>query len=197
VSAPESNPPAPRDGSAAEVAELLRRERAGDERAREALVGCLYAELHRVAEALMAGQRPDHTLQATALVSELYVRLDHASAGPWKDREHFLAYASLAMRSVLIDHARAKKAVKRAAMRELLPLDRIVIEYEGSAVDLETLDAALRKLERSDPQIVRAIVARYFAGATAEQAARMSGISPRTFDRRWRTARAWLYKELQ
>lgn len=161
------------------------------------LVSKLYKELHCMAAAMMKGQRPDHTLQATGLVSELYLRLCQAQSGPWKDRDHFLAYASVAMRSVLTDHAREKKTAKRTCEREEVPLDRIVIEYEGFSGDLHAFDEALKKLEVSDPNLVVSIVARFYGGATPEEAARMGGFSTRTFERRWKVARKWLFKETQ
>lgn len=182
---------------AREIEALLARASRGEDGARELLIDCLYSELHEIAAALMQGQRPDHTLQATALVSELCVKLGRGAAGPWNDREHFISYAARAMRSVLTDHARSKKTIKRNRTREGLALDRILIEYEGRALDIATLDEALHKLECSNPRIAKAIEARFYAGATPDEAARMAGLSRRSYDRQWRIARIWLYKELR
>ncbi|MBL8897109.1 MAG: hypothetical protein JNM84_05755 [Planctomycetes bacterium] len=180
-----------------EIDALLVRIAAGDESARGLLIRCLHDELHLIARQIMQGQRKDHTLQATALVGELYLRIGRKGCGRWNDREHFLAYASCAMRSVLTDHARRKNTGKRHSEREHLDLEQILVEYEGRAFDVLALEEALVKLEQMKPQIATAIVARFYGGATALEAAKLAGLSPRTFDRDWEFARKWLFKEVR
>jgi RNA polymerase sigma factor (TIGR02999 family) len=189
--------PADDDGARREIDTLLERIRSGEHAAREELIRLLHDELHQIAAAIMHAQRPDHTLRATALVNELYLRIARRRTRPWNDREHFIAYAAKAMRNVLRDYAKWKDAEKRRAQREEIDIERIFVEYEGRAIDLLALENALEKLTQSNPQVVAAIEARFYGGATAEEAARIAGLSPRTFDRQWRIAKAWLYKELQ
>ena len=179
------------------ITELLRSAEAGSPTAREELFHCIYSELHRTAEALMRKQPRGHTLQPTALVSEVYLRLFRGTPGPWNDRRHFLLAASRAMRHVLIDHARRKSSDKRQQNRSSASLDELVMEYEDRALDLEALQKALERLEVFDPQMTRAIELRFFGGASVDEAARVLDLPRRTFERRWQMTRAWLYKEIR
>ena len=180
-----------------ELVALLRRAASGDQDARDALVEALYAHMHQVARLLMKNQPSGHTLQATGLVAECYLRLFRQQSQGWNDREHFLRCAARAMRRILIDHARRRKARPHESRREAAELDEIELEYEQRAVDIEQLGAALDRLAAFDPQMAQGIELRFFAGATAEEAALAVGQPQRTFERRWQSARAWLFKELR
>jgi RNA polymerase sigma factor (TIGR02999 family) len=180
-----------------DISTLLESIRAGDAQAREELVVRLYGELRDCAERQMRHQPATHTLQATALVNEVYLRLCRSTAGPWQDRRHFLRAAAAAMRNVLVDHARGRGRAKRDGRRVELPLDRVACEFEERAFDLEGLDRALKELEQADPDMAAAVEARFFAGATLEEAAVAAGVSKRTFERRWQATRAWLYTRMR
>jgi RNA polymerase sigma factor (TIGR02999 family) len=180
-------------GSAATT--LLAAMARGDTKARDQLVELLYAELRAQAGRMVGGQAAQGTLNATALVDEACMKLFGGSAS-WRDRGHFLAAASTAMRHVLIDHVRRRKRQKRDGVVEYVPLDEIVDAYEARAVDLEALDVALRKMAEFNPEMARAVELRFFGGVTVDEAASVLGLSRRTFERRWETARAWLWREL-
>ena len=180
-----------------EVTVLLRRLSRGEEQAREELVPLLYRELRALAGRLMAREREDHTLQATALVNEAYVKLvGHADAG-YQDRQHFLAVASRAMHQVLVDHARARHSQKRGDGRASVALDHAVQAFERSASDLVALDEALVALEEMDPELARLTELRFFAGLDTTATAEALGVSKRTVERGWNTARAWLRGRLE
>jgi RNA polymerase sigma factor (TIGR02999 family) len=154
-----------------------------------------YDELRRLAAAYMRRERPGQTLQATALVHEVYLRLAGAGA-PWQDERHFIGIAARAMRQILVERARARGAQKRWA-----GLDRVSLSHAlAAAVDpeglLPALDDALAKLERLDPEQARIVDLRYFAGCSIEETAELLQMSPATLKRRWSLARAWLFREL-
>jgi len=183
----------PRD----DITSLLRRIARGERDAREEAFALLYRELHDQAECAMRGQPGRHTLQATALVHEMWIKIEARRAQGWNDRRHFLATASHAMRQVLVDHARARRRLRREPPGEQEPLDRIVVSYEERALDLVALDDALRRLAEFNPDMAQAVELRFFAGASSEEAAEILGISSRTFERRWSAARTWLRAELE
>ncbi len=179
------------------ITDLLRRMSRGDAEAESALLAFLYEELHRVARACMRGQPPGHTLQATALVHEAYLRLVRLRDFPWKDRDHFLAVAARAMRSVLVDHARGKGRAKRGGKnRRRHPLDSVVVSYEERALDLLALNDALERLAGLDAQAAKVVERRFFGGMTVEEVARGLGVSVRTVERDWEMARTWLHRAL-
>ncbi len=162
----------------------------------EFLVTLLYKELRRLAAGCLRRERPNHTLQPTALVNEAYLRLAAQSQPEWNDRVRFLAVASHLMREVLIDYARTRNRAKRGG-----GLAPICIEDAGQLaavgeVDLLALDEALDGLERVDSQQRRIVELRYFGGLSIEETAQVLGISPATVKRDWRMARAWLHREL-
>ena len=183
--------------SATEVTRLLAELRNGNPEAEAKLIPLVYKHLHRLAASYMRSERPDHTLQATALVNEAYLRLVAQKGKEWKDRAHFFGIAARLMRQILVEHARARHAAKRGGtFQKLLPLDR---ELDVSAVrarELLQLDEALESLERLDPQQARVVDLRFFGGMTVEETAEVLGISPRTVKRDWAVARAWLHGEL-
>jgi RNA polymerase sigma factor (TIGR02999 family) len=156
----------------------------------------LYAELRRQAELLMHGQRRDHTLQATALVHEVLLRVWDGKEPAPEDRQRFLATAAKAMRHVLVDHARGRGRDKRTPPGSRLPLDQVSVAFEERAFDLLLLDEALERLDAADPTMARAVDLRFFGGLPAEEVARMLGMPLRTFERRWSVVRAWLATEI-
>lgn len=174
---------------------LIRRAQAGDRRASADLFPLVYDELRRLAGGCMARQPGAHTLQATALVGEVYLRMCGGGAS-WVDRDHFLRLASTVMRQVLVDHARRRGRDKRSAGGERIELDLLVEGYERSSGDLVALDAALERLAARDPQLAQLVELRFFGGQTMDEAARMLAISPRQAARWWLTARAFLQREI-
>ena len=179
-----------------QVTQLLRRIDTGDELARNELFDLLYPELHRVAQNKIRSEREDHTLQATALVHEAFMRIAKPGTSAFKDRKHFLLTSARAMRHVLVDHARSKSAAKRTAKLEAVPLDQIVIEHEGQSIEIEALEGALAKLEQIDPMMARAVELRFFCGADVAETSEAIGIPRRTFDSRWKSTREWLRERL-
>jgi RNA polymerase sigma factor (TIGR02999 family) len=170
---------------------------AGDGEAREALFALIYSELHDQAERLMRRQNRDHTLQATALVNEAYVRLANGREHEWEDRRHFFGVAGKAMRSVLTDHARARLTAKRGGNAEALPLDALAAKFEEQAGDLVDLDDALGELAKIDARAAEVVELRFFAGLTCKEIAKMLGVSDATIERDWELARAWLCARLR
>ncbi len=177
---------------------LVAQVRANSAGAAAALFELVYADLRRKAEALLRGERLDHTLQATALVNEAYIRLIRQDGAAWQDRAHFCAIAARAMRQVLVDHARGRNRDKRGGNRDRRPLDSALFELEASAgdVDIEALDAALERLASIAPRSAEIVQMRFFAGLTAEEVAEVLQISLSTAEREWRFARAWLHERL-
>ncbi len=161
----------------------------------DALAPLVYHELRRIAAMYMRRERPGQTLQPTALVHEVYLRL--AGAGtPWHDERHFVGIAARAMRQILVERARARGAQKRWAGQNRVSFsDSLAIAAEPEAA-LLPLDEALTRLEALDPQQARIVELRYFAGLSIEEAAKALDISPATLKRRWSLARAWLFREL-
>ena len=161
----------------------------------EDLTPLVYHELRRIAAAYMRRERPGQTLQPTALVHEVYLRL--AGAGtPWRDRRHFVAIAARSMRQILVEHARARGAQRRWAGLDRVPLSESLAVSADPEGMLPALDEALTRLERLDPELTRIIELRFFAGLSIEDAADALGMSPATLKRRWAMARAWLFREL-
>ena len=179
-----------------EVTELLNEMAKGDARAADRLLPLVYGELHRLAAAYMRRERPDHTLQATALINEAYLRLSREN-GEWNSREHFIGMAANVMRHVLVDYARAHKAqhrdggLKRVEMREDLAISAEKLE------GVVALDEALKRLERLQPRQAKVVELRYFGGLSVEQIASLLGVSERSVKRDWSVARVWLFRELE
>lgn len=186
----------PYDGSTAEITRLLRRLNDGDQAASEPLLARVYAELRRLARGQLERGPAQTTLQPTALVHEAYLRLVDHDAADWQGRQHFFAVSARAMRQVLIDHARARAAAKRGGDRRREPLDAVLVEIEQRAIDLLALEESLQRLASVDEQLARIVELRFFAGLDHGEVADVLGVSTRTVERGWRTARAWLYKEL-
>jgi RNA polymerase sigma factor (TIGR02999 family) len=174
----------------------LNRMVAGDMRAAEELLPVLYGELHALAERMMRDQGAAHTLQATALIHEAWMKLVGASEGSVESRTHFAALAARAMRSVLVDHARRKRAEKRGGDAGRVALDTVTEAFEQSSVDLLELDEALTSLSVMDGELGRIVELRFFAGMSVDETAAVLGVSAPTIARRWRVARMWLWSEL-
>lgn len=169
---------------------------AGQRGATDRLLPLVYDELRSLAAWQLQRERRDHTLQATALVHEAYVRLTGRREGHWRDRAHFFAVAAEAIRRILVDHARAKKRLKRGGGRERVPLDGVVLVTSEQEVDLVGLDGALDELARQHPRKARVVELRFFGGLTMEQIAEVLGTTLRTVERDWQFARAWLFRVL-
>jgi RNA polymerase sigma factor (TIGR02999 family) len=183
--------------SAAVVTRLLDRARGGDGRATAELLPLVYQELRALAARKMRQERCDQTLQATALVHEAYIRLvGQADAPAWDGRWHFFAAAAEAMRRILVDRARSRRRLKRGGGAQRRSLETIELAADAPSPDLLALDEALRELEQQHPDKAQLVKLRYFAGLTMDEAARALGVSPRTAERAWSYARAWLYARL-
>ena len=183
--------------SPAEITELLRAWGDGDNNAFEALVPLVEAELRRLAGVYMARERRDHTLQATALVNEAFVRLIGAQDVRWQDRRHFLGIAARLMRRVLVDHARTRAFQKRGGRDRKVSLDDAMLISPAPPVDVLTLDRALEALGAVDSRKSRVIEMRYFGGMTMEETADALHVSTQTVKRDWRLAKLWLLRELE
>jgi RNA polymerase sigma factor (TIGR02999 family) len=166
-----------------------------DPTARERLVPIVYGELRRLAHHFVRGERAGHTLQTTALVNEMYLRLVGLDRMQWRDRAHFFAMAGTLMRRVLVDYARQRGRDKRGAGVSFT-LPREDVAAPEPEVDVVALDAALTRLAAVDPQQGRVVELRFFAGMSVEETAEALGISPATVKREWATAKLWLYNEL-
>lgn len=180
----------------AEFTRLLRRARAGDESARDDLLPRVYASLRSIADGAMRRWDSGSTLQPTALVHEAYLKLFAGELPEFADRDHFLAVSANAMRNLLVDRARARKAQKRGGDLRREAVDVLLIGFEERSADVLDLHSALDELAEFAPEAARIVELRFFGGSTAEEAARVLGVSTRSVEREWRTARAWLYTRL-
>jgi RNA polymerase sigma-70 factor, ECF subfamily len=160
------------------------------------LIPLLYGELRRLASYYLRRERSDHTLQATALVNEAYLRLVDQTQVHWKNRSHFFGVAAQLMRRILVDYARSHQAAKRGGAVTKVSLDRAMMVSEASQGDLLALDEILSRLAALDPQRARIVELRVFGGLTVEETAEVLGISPATVKRDWSMAKAWLTAEL-
>jgi RNA polymerase sigma factor (TIGR02999 family) len=180
-----------------EVTLILQQIEAGDPAASEQLLPLVYDELRRLAAVRMSQEAPDHTLQATALVHEAYVRLvDQDQPPKWNHRGHFFAAAAEAMRRILVESARRRQSQKRGGDLERRPLEAVNPSEKTRRPDLLELDEALRRLAEQRPEIAQLVTLRYFGGLTMSQAADSMGIPLRTAERHWTYARAWLLQAI-
>lgn len=179
-----------------DITGLLQQWQAGDAQAVDQLMPLLYDQLKRLASAQMRGENAGHTLQPTALVHEAWMRMAEIERMSWQSRNHFIALAATTMRRVLVDHARARHAEKRAGAAESLPLQEVWMLPGSRGVDLEALDSALADLERLDPQQARIVELKFFAGLSVDETAVALGISERTVKRDWASAKAWLRMQM-
>jgi RNA polymerase sigma factor (TIGR02999 family) len=167
----------------------------GDAHAR--LMPLVYDELRRLAKAFLRRERPDHTLQPTALVHEAYMRLVDQSRVEWQGRAHFYGIAAQVMRRILIDHARAHASEKRAGGARRLSLDEAALLPEERAADLLALDEALKLLAEKDERKGRVVELRFFGGLSVRETAEVLGVHTATVERDWVVAKAWLYREME
>ncbi len=157
----------------------------------------VYEELRRLAKQHLRRERPDHTLQATALVHEAYLRLVDQRAVTWQNRAHFFGVAAQLMRRILVDYARRRQAAKRGGAALKVSLNELVLAAEERSEEVVALDEALERLAAMDPRQGRVVELRIFSGLTVEETAEVLGISPATVKREWTMARAWLSREIR
>ena len=179
------------------VTQLLLEVSKGDRGAVDLLLPVIYDELRKLAANYLRRERPDHTLQPTALVHEAYLRLIDQSRVNWQNRAHFFGVAAQIMRRLLVDHARKHNAEKRGQDFQKLSLDENIDRAVERSGELIALDDALKALEVFDEQKARIIELRYFGGLSIEETADILGVTPTTIKRHWRMAKAWLYGEMQ
>jgi RNA polymerase sigma factor (TIGR02999 family) len=188
--------------SASDVTRLLLAWRGGDRGASDQLLRAIYDELHRQAMQAMRREESGHTLQPTALVNEAYLRLVDQTRVEWRNRAHFFGVAAQVMRRILVDHARARRAMKRGSGMRALALEGAgaapaqADATNTDAIDILALHDALEKLAALDPMQARLVELRYFSGLNIDETAEALDVSPATVKREWATARAWLRREL-
>ena len=180
----------------AQITDLLIAWGDGDQAALERLFPLVYDELRRVAAFYLRRERSDHTLQPTALVNEVYLRLFDQRRVGWQSRAQFFGVAAQMMRRILVSHARSRHAAKRGGSVQRITLQDELAVTDQRDVNLLALDDALSKLETIDPEKSKLVELRFFSGLTVPETAEVMSISPRTVDRQWQTAKAWLYREI-
>ena len=178
------------------VTRLLEAWSQGDESALEKVMPLVYDELHRMARRFMSRQKPGHTLQATALINEAFIKLVGQEEKRWTNRTHFFAVAAQAMRHILVDYARSKQSTKRAGSEQRVEFDEALSVSTDRASEIVALDEALVELARVDPRKARVVELRYFGGLSVEETARVLDISTVTVLRDWSLAKAWLHRQL-
>ncbi len=175
---------------------LMRAAAAGDEQAAHDLLPLVYNQLRAIAAQRMKFERPDHTLQPTAIVHEAFLKLVGPRSTPWAGEGHFFAAAADAMRQILLDHAKSKGRQKRGGKRAREAVNLTDLAAIDNSDEILALDEALCRLEHQEPEVGRVVRLRFFAGLSMDQIAELLEIAPRTVDRRWQFARAWLFREL-
>jgi RNA polymerase sigma factor (TIGR02999 family) len=178
------------------VSRLLSGARQGDFRAAAELLPLVYAELRKLARQRMAQERVGHTLQATALVHEAYLKLFGGNKEAWANQKQFFFAAAEAMRQILIDHARARAGLKRGGGKKRVPLSVVDLAGDEQIPEILALDEAISRLEKVSPDVAAVVRLRFYAGLSVEETAEALGISPRTVKREWTYARARLFREL-
>ena len=180
-----------------DVTKLLVDWRAGDQKALEELMPIVYRQLHLLARRYMAGERVEHTLQASALVNEAYLKLIDVQKVQWQNRAHFFGVSAQLMRRILVDIARSRNYQKRGAGARHVTLNDEAIARTGRTPDVVAIDEALTALEQLDPRKARVIEMRFFAGLSVEETAEALQVSRQTVIRDWNVAKAWLHRELR
>lgn len=179
-----------------EVTNLLLELKRGNKEAEGLLIPLVYKELRRIAAKYLRRESPGHSLQATALVHEAYIRLIDIREVDWQSRSHFFAVSATLMRRILVDHARASNARKRGNGWDAVSLNEAILPSPERAPEIVALDEALNKLASFDERQSKIVELRFFAGMSEDEAGNVLGISARTVKRDWRIAKAWLFKEL-
>lgn len=183
--------------SSANVTKLLLEWGDGDKEALNKLIPLVHAELRRMAARQMRRERPGHTLQTTALVDEVYLKLIDQKNVRWQNRAHFFSIAARLMRRILVDHARKRARVRHGGTFQKISLNDSTILQQERAVELVALDDALSRLAEFDTQKSRIVEMKFFGGLTAEEIAEVEQVSTRTIEREWRKAKVWLYDAIQ
>ncbi len=184
------------NSTANEITGLLNAWAEGRQTAAQELFPLIERELHQIAREHMRRQQPGHTLQTTALVNEAYLRLAGSKPKSWKDRRHFFAVASMAMRHILTDHARRVRREKRGAGKINLRLEEATIVPVEPSIDLVALDEALRSFAKLDSRAAQVVELRFFGGFSVKETAEEMGLSPATVNNDWKAARLWLMQEI-
>ena len=179
-----------------DITTLLLEWSGGNRAALDELMPLIYAEFRQLASRALSRERPNHTLQSTALAHELYLKLIDQKRAQWRDREHFFAMASQIIRRILVDYARRLHAQRRGGLDTRITLDEALAPQQDRDLNLVELDNALEALSQIDAQQARIIELRFFGGLSIEATGRILGVSPSTVNREWNLARAWLYREL-
>jgi RNA polymerase sigma factor (TIGR02999 family) len=179
-----------------EITHLLQQWSDGQEEALEKLIPCIYPELRRVAMRYMARERPEHTLQTTALINEAFLRLVDCKSLQWQNRAHFYAVSAQMMRRILVDHARSRREEKRGGGRRRVCLDDVLVVCDEQVEDLLAVNEALNTLATLDPRTVKIVELRFFAGLTVEETADVLRVSHMTVARDWAFAKGWLLRQL-
>jgi RNA polymerase sigma factor (TIGR02999 family) len=184
------------ESASGSVTRLLHDLRNGDTTAEGKLIPLVYNELRKLAAHYMRRERPDHTLQATALVHEAFMRLTEQRDVSWQGKAHFFGVASQLMRRILIDHARGRLRAKRGGGGQKLSFDENLLLTDARSEELLAVDESLDRLAKLDPRQARIVELRFFGGLSVEEVAEVVGISSKTVKRDWSLAKAWLYQEL-
>ncbi len=180
-----------------EITQKLREWSDGKQEALDALLPLVYEELHAQAARYLRRERIGHTLQTTALIHETYLKLIDQREVNWQNRAHFFGIAAQAMRRILVDYAKARHRAKRGGADENLPLEAVTLAVSKErSIDLEALDEALTRLAKLDERQARIVELRYFSGLSIEETAEVLHISPATVKTEWKSAKAWLYREI-
>jgi RNA polymerase sigma-70 factor (ECF subfamily) len=179
-----------------EITQLLVNWSQGNQAALDQLIPMVYPELRRLARRYMGQENSHHTLQTSALINEAYLRLVKHQSTEWQDRAHFFAAAAQVMRRILVDHARRNRYAKRGAGAEHVPLDDVAVVNQGRAAEFIALDDALKRLAEIDPRKSQLVEFRFFGGLTVEETAEVMKLAPITIKREWRSAKAWLMREI-
>jgi RNA polymerase sigma factor (TIGR02999 family) len=182
--------------SAAEVTQLFTEWKTTTQRSTPELFEVIYTDLHQIAQAYMRRERPDHTLQATALVNEAYLIMVQGQSFRWKSRKHLFCVMAQTMRRILVDHARNHSAHKRGGERQKISLDAVFVVSEEKSPELSALGEALERLSQLDKRQAQVVDLRYFVGLTVGEAAAVLDVSPETVKLDWRFAKAWLQREI-
>ena len=180
----------------ADITSLLVAAADGDSRKTDELLSLVYEQLKAIAQARMAGENPGHTLQATALVHEAFLKMMRKREVPWRNRRHFYVSAAEAMRQILVDHAKAQGRQKRGASRHRAAINVVDLVADQDSSEILALDEALCRLSELNPDAAQVVRLRFYAGLSIDEVAETLEMSPRTVDRRWKYARAWLYQML-
>ena len=185
-----------RTSPAEDLTQMLNRLEGEDRAATSEFFDVVHRELRALAGQYFRGERPDHTLQPTALVNEAYLKLIRQKNARWNDRTHFFAVAARAMRQILVDHALKRKRLKRGGDWQRTPLSLVAEELSSQTIDLLAIDEALQKLERLDQRMHQVVELRFFSGLAIKEVAQLLGVSRRTVEGDWSMARAWLLREI-